>query len=157
MNNCKIPDEYIEINEKLDKLNGKYYQIINDGLKIKHNCVSYGQKVPELLIFLRIKMMDFILCGVQYTLTDNEIQNNKYLKMVGLLFTKNNKTEYSLNMVNIKGTNNLEIHFTDYNYTGNNTSNNFQIISKIEKPIANDKIIDYLLNLLSHDKIKEIF
>lgn len=149
-------EKFVKINEKLNQLDGKYYQVVyNESTsKVEKNCVSYNEKVPELLIMLTMNILEYTACCAQFTLSPSEI-NNEYLKMVGILFSKNNKTEYSLDLINVNGTNNMEIHLTTYNDKGNVT--NLLLVKKVEVFPGNKEIINYMLELLSDDKVKKIF
>lgn len=150
------PEKFVKIEEKLNQLKGKFYQInYNDETsKVEHNCVSYDKKVPELLIMLRLRLLKYTGCCAQFTLQSHEL-DDEYLRMVGILFTDNNITKHSLNLVNVNKTDNLEIHLTSYNDDG--TPTKLQIIEKVEKFPGNAEIINYLLELLSHDEVQKIF
>jgi len=148
-------EKFVKISEKLNQMEGKFYQIIynEETLKVEHNCVSYDKKVPELLIMLQLRLIKYVGCCAQFTLQTHEL-DDKYLRMMGILFIDNDITKHSLNLVNVNGTNNLEIHLMSYN---KEDGDKLQIIQKIEKFPGNDEIINYLLELLSHEKVQKIF
>jgi len=137
----------------LNNIDTKYYQVIYDKVdnKFKNNCIAYGENsIPELCILKKMNVLDYNCLIIQHILKNDEI-NNEWLKIIGILFNKDNKVLYSLDIVNKKNTNILEIHLN------NITNKKYKVIDKIEKYPGNNKLIYTLINSISNDKCKEIF
>lgn len=143
-------EKFVNLTDELNKLTGKFYKIIYKDEKIIYDCISYNQKVPELLIFLEMVVFDYKVHCVQYTLKDTDL-SNEYLRMMGILFTREKTVNYSLDLVNPKNTNILEIHLINYD------NNDRKVIEKIEQYPGNEEILNYMLELLSHDTVRKIF
>jgi hypothetical protein len=149
----------------------RFYSVRYKNGKLECECISHDKKIPELLILKQETIGDFNVYVVQYTLRDADI-TDKYLKMMGLLFFKEKTVNYSLDLVNINNTDDMEIHLVEYNTDTNNTNNtdtnntnntdtnnisNRTVIEKIEIYPGNDKIIYYMIELLSHESVAKIF
>ena len=145
--------EFCNLKEKLNNIENKQYQISYDEENkcIKKTCISYGSdNLPNLVFILRLTFLEYMCMVTQYNLSDQEI-NEELLKIIGILFIKDNKTMYSLDIANINGTNELNIYLKNYN------TNNISLIDKIENFPGNKEIINLLLNKLSDVKVSEIF
>jgi len=143
-------EKFVDLNDEINKLPGKYYKVtFNDG-KVKCDCIAYNEHVPELLIFLRMVILDYNVYCVQYTLTSDDITKG-YLKMMGVMFSKKSTVDYSLDLINIKDTDELEIHLVDY------SNQERKVIEKIEKYPGDEEILNYMLELLSHESVQQIF
>ena len=141
------------IESLLDNIDTKYYQVVFDEQTncVKHNCIAYGDNsIPELCILQNMNILDYNCMIIQHILKNEEI-NNEWLKMIGILFNKNNKVLYTLDFVNKKGTNIFEIHLN------NNITNTRKTIDKIEKFPGNNELIYTLINNISNEQCKEIF
>jgi len=128
----------------------KFYSISYKNGKVERECMSHNKKIPDLLIFKQEVIGDFNIYFVQYTLKHTDL-TNKYLKMMGLLFFKKTTVNYSLDLVNINNTNDMEIHFVDYD------NNNRIVVEKIERYQGNDEIVYHMVELLSHESVAKIF
>jgi hypothetical protein len=99
-----------------------------------------------------------ILC-VTYSISECElIIDNKYFKIIGLLFTKEGKTYYSLDIVKYKSEECAKVILNKHNI--NDDKNDIiesKIIEKIENYPDDKKVIEYLISLLNHNEIEHIY
>lgn len=144
------------IQNKISEVKDKYYQITydNEKNKVDKRCVSFGKTMPDILIILRFRFNKYLVLCVQYTLEPKDMKNDD-LKMIGLLFTQNGKTYYSLDMVNKNGTDDIYIKLSRYGRDGK--LRNTQVIEKVEKNPDEKKVVEYLIEFLSHTNVKKIF
>jgi hypothetical protein len=148
-----MTSDFCNLKEKLNDIDEKQYQVIYDQKtnEIKKNCINIGSnKVPELVFVLKIKFLEYDCIITQYNISHKYI-NDELLQMIGLLFTKNDITFYSLDIMNINNTNDIGL------YLKNHKTFEIEFIEKIEKYPGNDEIINLLLNKLSDEKITKIF
>ena len=142
------------IKDKLKNVKNKLYQIVNKNGKIEKQFVASG-KGSSHVVTLRFQMLGFTIFCMQYIVKESEIESDDYLKMIGLHFIKDNITKYSLDIVNKKDTNDAELYLYSFNDSGALVDT--ELVEKIDKFPENNKVIQYLLNKLSHDKLKKIF
>ena len=161
-------DTYVNLSDTLEDIEDRFYQVVydEDENSIKLKCVSYGEKVPEIIIFLTIKMFDYSAQCTQYTIPAEEIPKRDHLKMMGILFTKNNRTVHSLDMVNLANTDDIEVRlytYEDYYEEDDETTKpkqrivDDQLIKKVEDYPGNKEILNYMLSLLSDERVEKIF
>ena len=128
----------------------QFYSISYKNGQIERECITDNKKTPELLIFKQEVIGDFNVYFVQYTLRHVDLAD-KYLKMMGMLFFRTTTVNYSLDLININDTNNLEIHLVDYD------TNNRTVIEKIETYPGNYEIVYHMVELLSNESVAKIF
>ena len=142
----------MKLEDKLNQVKNKIYEVYYDEIekKIKKRLISGGEIKKNYYLFDSFNFLEFNCILIQYTIDEDEINNN-YLKIIGILFNKNNKTEYSLDLVNKNNTNLIELQLINYE------TNDTEIIEKFMEYPGNKNIIYYILEYLSNDKIKKIF
>ena len=142
----------MKLENKLKEVNNKIYEVYYDEEKkiVNKRLISGGEMKKNYFLLNNFNFLEFNCILIQYTIDESEI-NNDYLKIIGILFNKNNKTEYSLDLVNKNNTNLIELQLNNYE------NNSTEIIEKFMEYPGNKNIIYYILEYLSNDKIKKIF
>lgn len=142
----------MKLENKLKEVKNKVYEVYYDEEKknIKKRLISGGEIKKNYFLLNNFDFLEYNCILIQYTIDEDEIKNN-YLKIIGILFNKNNKTEYSLDLVNKNNTNLIELQLNNYE------NNSTEIIEKFMEYPGNKNIIYYILEYLSNDKIKKIF
>ncbi len=133
---------YNEIKEKFELLH------IGNNNVIRYHCN------------LRFMLNGYSVLCITYTISEYEINNNElnYYKIIGFLFTKNDKTYYSLDIVKYNNVDYAQVKLNKHNI--NDSTNDIiysEIIEKIEKFPVKHKLVEYLTGILSHDKIIDIY
>ena len=145
-----IPNKIYQMTYNKDKKTFELVYIGNDeniryhcGLNFKFECynilcVTYSISECELLII------------------NNNNDNDKYFKIIGLLFTKEGKTYYSLDIVKYKSEEYAKVILNTHNNLENDIIES-KIIEKIENYPDKQKVIEYLISFLNHDEIEHIY
>jgi hypothetical protein len=145
--------KYVPFDDKLKGLKKSYYQIVYDEekKKIEKKCIIYGnEKEAELIIILQMEMLGYNAYGAQYNIKHTDIEH-EYLPMLGIIFAKDSKTKYSLDVMNKNNTNEMHVILR------NHMDHTKELISKIEKYPGNNEILHSLLEYISHERVQKIF
>ena len=142
----------MKLENKLKEVKNKIYEVYYDEEKKKINkrLISGGEIKKNYFLLNNFNFLEFNCILIQYTIDEDEI-DNEYLKIIGILFNINDKTKYSLDLVNKNNTNYIELQLNNYE------NNSTEIIEKFKEYPGNNNIIYYILENLSNDKIKKIF
>jgi hypothetical protein len=139
----------------------KIYQMTYNEIKEKFELLHIGNNnVIRYHCNLRFMLNGYIVLCITYTISEYEINNNElnYYKIIGFLFTKNDKTYYSLDIVKYNNVDYAQVQLNKHNI--NDSTNDIihsEIIEKIEKFPVKHKLVEYLTGILSHDKIIDIY
>ena len=149
-------ETYIKLDELIKSIPNKKYQLvynetdqlfelkdISNGENIRHHCM------------LQFKMREYNVMCIAYVISEYEI-NDDYLKIIGMLFIKEGKTLYSIDIV--KGCNSsiAQVQLNKY-CTDSTACTDSTIIDKIDVFPVKNKMLEYLVSFLSHDGIINIY
>lgn len=161
---------FVKLREMLEDVENKTYQMIYNEETKQFNLNQISGGLEENIKHhcgLMFKMQGYDIMCVTYVIPECE-KNDEYLKIIGLLFTRNGKTHWSFDIVKSESSDCAQLLLSKYDTSdrdGNGSEDGEkdgkvveqEVIGKIEKFPAKKKVIEYLLNLLSDDRIRKIY
>jgi hypothetical protein len=147
---------YVKLAELIKQVPHKTYQLIyNETSKqFELNGLDNKENIHHHCM-LKFNMRGYNVMCVSYVISEIETYG-EYLKIIGMLFEKDGRILYSVDIVKESASSMAEIQFNTYSHEDGSVIES-TIIDKIEVFPEKNKTVEYLIRLLSHDKIVKIY